>query len=67
MAEEQFRYHSDPNNRSDAEWQNPEITGRNKLPGRSQQLPYSSAADTESPWTLSLDGEWQFKWYPNPA
>ncbi|MCK5736680.1 MAG: hypothetical protein KAH21_09385, partial [Spirochaetaceae bacterium] len=20
----------------------------------------------ESPWVLNLDGEWQFKWYPNP-
>jgi len=67
MAKEQFRYHSDPNKHSDSDWQNPEITGRNKLPGRFQQLPYSSAGDIESPWALSLDGEWQFKWYPNPA
>jgi len=67
MAEEQFRYQSERNRNSDEDWQNPTITGRNKLPGRFQQLPYSSAADIKSPWSMSLDGEWQFKWYPNPA
>ncbi len=71
MAEKQLRYQSDRNNHSNADWQNPELTGRNKLPGRFQQLPYSSVAeavsmDNESSWSLSLDGEWDFKWYPNP-
>jgi len=77
MVEKELRYHSNPadrNRHSAADWQNPEITGRNKLPGRFQQLPFSSIAEAvdtemplESPWAMSLDGEWQFKWYANPG
>ena len=55
------------------EWENPEIFGINKEPARATALPYATeaqaAADTyaQSPYYLSLDGMWKFKWQPKPA
>ena len=45
--------------RSNEDWQNPEITGRNKLTGRFQV--------TDDKQVLSLDGEWDFIWAGSPA
>ncbi len=74
MAKDELRYHFSSKDKNNEEWQNPEITGRNKLKGRFQHLPFSSIADAvdtsdirKSSWYLSLDGEWDFKWHPNPS
>ena len=57
---------------SDADWQNPQMLGINKLPPRNTAWPCPDASsgwksdyDT-SPWLLSLDGRWSFHWSPDP-
>lgn len=53
-------------------WENPQLTGLNKLPPRATLTPFPTAADAlaaareASPWFLSLDGQWQFKLVPRP-
>lgn len=42
-----------------ADWQNPQVNERNRLPMRS----YFKTDDS----VLSLDGIWKFKWYENPS
>lgn len=48
-------------------WENPQLTGLNKLPPRATLTPFPTAADAltlpreQSPWFMSLDGQWQFK------
>ncbi|MBS1605333.1 MAG: glycoside hydrolase family 2, partial [Bacteroidetes bacterium] len=55
-----------------AEWQDPRIFGINKLAARNPAWPNPDAASgwksdyDHSPWVLSLDGEWSFKWSPDP-
>lgn len=55
------------------DWQNPLIFGINKLPSRNPAWPNPIAkagwkSDYEhSPWVLSLDGDWLFKWSLNPS
>ncbi len=55
------------------DWQNPELTGRNKERGHVPTLPYPDAAtalagDREaSPFFLDLNGAWRFHLAPNPA
>ncbi len=71
MAKEELRYRRGSGKSAIEEWQNPEITGRNKIAGRFQQLPLSGIADTpenrETPWSVSLDGNWDFQWFPKPG
>ena len=71
MGIEQSRYILKGAARPDDEWQNPEITGRNKLPGRFMGVPFSqiveASSEGKSPWKLSLDGDWKFAWYPSPS
>ena len=53
-------------------WENPQLTGLNKLPPRATLTPFPIAADAltlareQSPWFMSLDGQWQFKLAPRP-
>ena len=53
-------------------WENPQLTGLNKLPTRATLTPFPTAADAltlareQSPWFMSLDGQWQFKLAPRP-
>ena len=60
---------SDYNN---ADWQNQFITGINKLPPRNTSWPCPDAQSAlksnydNSPWLLSLDGQWSFHWSPDP-
>ena len=53
-------------------WENPQLTGLNKLPARATLTPFPTATDAltlareQSPWFMSLDGQWQFKLAPRP-
>lgn len=53
-------------------WQMPQLVGLNKLAPRATLVPFPSveaayaARREESPWFLSLDGEWQFKLKARP-
>lgn len=53
-------------------WENPDVVHRNKLPGYAWSFPFRSidAALSEdfqsSPYCLSLNGLWDFKWSINP-
>ena len=53
------------------DWQNEQVIGRNKEPGRATSFPFpdrQSALDSDCarPWFLSLDGDWKFHWSPDP-
>ncbi|MBN1875415.1 MAG: DUF4981 domain-containing protein [Anaerolineae bacterium] len=60
------------------DWENPQVTGRNREPARATLLPYqdiqSALLDKHVPRNGSasvyfklLNGDWQFKWSPDPA
>ena len=55
------------------DWMNPGVVERNKEPGHCTLHPYPSREDavrddrTESPFFRSLNGEWRFRWDPNPG
>ena len=55
------------------DWENEQVIGRNKLPGRVDALPFptfeSAIANdrTASPWYQSLNGAWKFHWSPEPS
>jgi beta-galactosidase len=54
------------------DWENEQIIGRNKEPGRATSLPYADRAGAltgtceASPYFRSLNGNWHFHWAPNP-
>ena len=57
---------------SNAEWQNPLVSGVNKLPPRNAAWPcpdsdsgWKSSYD-HSPWVTALNGKWSFHWAPDP-
>jgi beta-galactosidase len=53
-------------------WESPEITAINRLPARATLYPYASreqalARDPEaSPWVISLNGQWRFRYCNSP-
>ncbi|NLE54543.1 MAG: DUF4981 domain-containing protein [Lentisphaerae bacterium] len=53
-------------------WETPEITAINRLPARATLFPYASqdqalARDpAASPWVLSLNGQWRFRYCTDP-
>lgn len=53
------------------DWENPELTGRNREPPRDLGAPYPCARDAlaggPSPYVLGLDGEWAFRYLPGGA
>src|SRR5690554_1534790 len=55
------------------EWENPEIFAINKEPYRATSFPYPNPAlalkdeKKQSPYFLSLDGDWKFHWVAKPA
>lgn len=55
------------------DWENERVFGRGKEPGRAYAFPYpdraSALAGTReaTPWYLSLNGRWKFRWSPDPA
>lgn len=54
------------------DWQNPAVTGINKLPGHAPLIPYADEAaalsrnPSRSPWFRYLNGNWQFRLVNNP-
>ena len=55
-------------------WENPAINSINRLPARTYTVPLAdeSAAFTDelefpSPYVMSLNGEWRFRWVGDPA
>lgn len=55
------------------DWENPNVISRNKLPGRATLYSFETEADAikvkkeNSDRVLSLNGEWDFHWSPNPT
>jgi len=55
------------------EWENPTVTGRNRLAPRSSFIAYPDAASAlagqraGSPWFRLLNGQWAFDWSPSVA
>ena len=56
------------------DWENPQVTARNRLPARTYALPLADAAaaftdaiEPETPYRLSLNGTWKIKWVGDPA
>jgi beta-galactosidase len=53
-------------------WENPQLTGLNKLPPRATLYPFPTTESalkldrTLSPWFLDLNGEWDFQIKPRP-
>jgi beta-galactosidase len=53
-------------------WEMPQLPSLNKLPARATLMPYPSAAEAlkltpeQSPWFMSLNGQWDFKIQPHP-
>lgn len=54
------------------DWENPRVVERNKEPAHATLVPYPdeetalSGERSDSPWFLSLDGNWQFSLASNP-
>jgi len=55
------------------DWENPALTGRNRLAPRAFFTPYPDETSartfdrTTSPWFKLLNGNWKFHWAPTPA
>lgn len=54
------------------DWENPKIVERNREPAHATLIPYPDEKTaltnewTESPWFLSLNGNWKFRLVQNP-
>lgn len=54
-------------------WEIPELTEVNRLPMRATLYPYKTIAQArsgcpaKSPWVLSLDGQWSFRYFERPT
>ncbi|MHA1733254.1 MAG: sugar-binding domain-containing protein, partial [Promethearchaeota archaeon] len=55
------------------DWENPEVTGRNKEPAHCTLVPFgdmesaTSGTQGTSPFYHTLDGEWKFHWVEKPG
>ena len=56
------------------DWENPEVNSVNRLPARTYTVPLadeaaalSDALVPETPYAVSLNGDWKFKWTGDPA
>ena len=55
------------------DWENPAVFSRNTELPHATYVPYASAGDaaqgdpSRSPFQISLDGLWKFKWVPSPS
>ncbi|MCR5414122.1 MAG: DUF4981 domain-containing protein [Kiritimatiellae bacterium] len=57
-----------------ADWENPAVNSWNRLPARTWSVPLASeeaaltgALEPETPYIMTLDGDWRFKWTGDPA
>lgn len=72
---EKSRYIRGNANPEQGDWQNPRLTGRNKIEGRFEELPLQNLpsspdqlpGEAETPWVHSLNGDWNFSWYSCPS
>ena len=55
------------------EWENPNVNSLNRLPPRTYAMPLASeddaltdALEPETPYAVSLNGEWKFRWTGDP-
>ena len=55
------------------EWENTEVNSINRLPARTYAMPLASESDAltdalepETPWKMSLNGNWKFSWAGRP-
>ena len=54
------------------DWENPQVVGKNKRPGHTYSVPYEDETAAllgrkiDSPFRLSLNGEWSFHYTANP-
>ena len=54
------------------DWEDPQVVGINKRPGRAQFVPFADAATAithnpvNSPYVTNLNGRWQFSYFANP-
>ena len=55
------------------DWENPAVNSIDRLPARTYSMPLASEADAltdalepETPYKLSLNGEWKYSWAGNP-
>lgn len=58
---------------SAAEWENPAVNSVNRLPARTYSMPlvderaaFTDAIEPETPYKMSLNGEWKFSWSGDP-
>ena len=54
---------------SNPDWENPAVVQRNRIDARATYTPYANLAEVTagaSSRTLSLNGEWKFRWSPRP-
>ena len=55
------------------DWENPKVFGINKEPAAATLMPYATRAAAlrrdrmASTFCKLLNGEWRFRWYPNPG
>ena len=56
------------------DWENTEINSRNRMPAATYAMPLADEAaalsgdlEPATPYSMSLDGEWRFKWTGDPA
>ena len=54
-------------------WENPQVNSINRLPARTYSMPLAAEADaltneieTRTPYAVSLNGEWKFRWSGDP-
>ena len=56
------------------DWENPAVNSRNRMPAATYAMPLadekvalSDALEFDTPWKMSLNGEWKFRWSGDPA
>ena len=56
------------------DWENTAVNSRNRLPARTYSMPladekaaFTTDLEPATPWKMSLNGKWKFKWVGDPA
>ncbi len=56
------------------DWENPAVNSRNRLPARTYSMPLKDEAaaltdllEPETPWAVSLNGDWKISWAGHPS